>query len=183
MKIFSRGHNRATTTRRIATMKRVSQGAVVRWFFMLGGAFCFFCAISAGAQSSNSEGTENSSAIEAYDMSREVKIQGTIREVVNSGESAPLGMHLLIDTPQGVIDAHIGALNSASQKLLGLAAGQTVELTGMIESENGNSVMLARLLTTPTRVVILRNENGIPVRSLVRGPGPAAPASVQKGGL
>ena len=164
-------------------MKQITRKVSARLFLVFGAMFVLFCSMPAEAQSSNSASAENSSGLEAYDVTREVKIQGTIQQIDNSGERAPLGTHLLIATAQGVIDAHLGALNAASRKILNLSAGQAVELTGMIETENGNSVMLARLMTTPTHVVILRNENGIPIHSLVRASGAIAPSSTQKGGL
>ena len=100
-------------------------------------------------------------------MSKEVVVQGNIQKIDTTGDRVPMGAHLLVETSTGVVDAHLGTLNAASLKLLGLYNGEAVSLTGITESENGNSVMLVRILNVAGHDFTLRNKNGLPLRTLV----------------
>jgi hypothetical protein len=140
---------------------------------------------SANAQSASSSATQQSAIASAdapvYDISKEIKVQGTIQQIEMLGPGGPLGTHVLIQTPQGVVDAHLGYRKATTAENLGLAVGQEIEITGMMANIGGNSVLLARLLTTPTHIFILRSEHGIPVRMQPRNGPPAAITA--KGGL
>lgn len=117
-----------------------------------------------------------------YDISKETRVQGTIQSIDSSGAHLPIGTHIMVQTAEGVVDAHLGPLNKASLDALNLANGESVTLTGMDEALPGGSVFLVRILTTSSRVVILRNEHGFPVRSLLPR-GSFHSASMEKEGL
>jgi hypothetical protein len=102
-----------------------------------------------------------------YDISKETRVQGTIQSIDSSGAHLPVGTHIMVQTGEGVVDAHLGPLNKSSLDALNLAVGESVTLTGMDQALQGGNVFLVRILTTPSRVVILRNERGFPVRSLL----------------
>jgi|HubBroStandDraft_6_1064221.scaffolds.fasta_scaffold00680_12 hypothetical protein len=116
-----------------------------------------------------------------YDLAKEVKIEGVIEKIDATESSVPMGTHIQVQTPQGLVDAHLGFGAAAKPGRLGISEGQTVTVVGMMESVGNNEVLLARLLTTPNQIFVLRNEHGIPVRG-VASKGPAA-SSTQKGGL
>jgi hypothetical protein len=116
-----------------------------------------------------------------YDLTKEIKIQGTISKIDTTGTNAPIGTHILVQTPQGVVDAHLGFGLSARPGYLGISEGQSVTIVGMNEAIGPNQVLLARLLTTSNRIFVLRNEHGIPVRG-VQHNSPLG-AKTQKGGL
>jgi hypothetical protein len=155
--------------------------------------FLFVCALAASlflippanAQSASSSATQQSAIASTdapvYDMSKEIKVQGTIQQIEMLGPGGPLGTHVLIQTSQGMVDAHLGYRKATTAENLGLAVGQEIQITGMMANIGGNSVLLARLLTTPTHIFILRSEHGIPVRMLPRNGPPAAITA--KGGL
>ncbi|HEX5424513.1 MAG TPA: hypothetical protein VFW94_13270 [Candidatus Acidoferrales bacterium] len=115
------------------------------------------------AQTAPSRATRNT-MVPAYDMSKEVKVQGVIEKINGFGSSGPIGTHILIHTASGVVDAHLGFGSAASSKNLGISVGQNVTVVGMMETIGDSSVLMARILTTPSRVIVLRNEHGIPVR-------------------
>lgn len=117
-----------------------------------------------------------------YDLNKEIKIQGAIEKISTMASNGLIGTHLLVTTAEGVIDVHLGASIAVSAKSLGLSVGENINLTGMMANINGNSVLLARILTTSTRVFVLRNELGVPVRSLMPR-GAASAANTQKGAL
>lgn len=137
---------------------------------MLALCGLFFLAPRTQAQSAASTASAASPAQlpVPYDLSKETRIQGSIQQVDTSNDRAPIGAHILVQTASGVVDAHLGPLNQASLDALHLSAGEAVTLTGMNESISSGAVFLVRILTTSSRVVILRNEHGYPVRSLVR---------------
>src|ERR1700691_4827838 len=101
----------------------MSRNLICKSFFIGVLAVAIFSVLPLRAQNANTPSSQ-------YDLSQEVKIQGTIETVDNSGPSSnssgPLGIHILIQTAQGTVDAHLGVLNTASQKALNLSSGETV---------------------------------------------------------
>jgi hypothetical protein len=138
-------------------------------------------ATTAFAQSSGQQAdSSTNSFVHVYDLSKEVKITGTIQKIETSG-AVPIGTHVLVQTAQGTVDAHVGFGEAAKPSYLGIADGQSVTLVGMMENFDGNQILLARLLTTSNHIFVLRNEHGIPVRGIPhRG---TSAAATQKGGL
>jgi hypothetical protein len=116
-----------------------------------------------------------------YDLAKEVKIEGVIEKIDATSANTPMGTHILVMTPQGEVDAHLGFGAAAKPTRLGIEEGQTVTVLGMMESIGGNQVLLTRLLTTPSQIFVLRNEHGIPVRGATNNNANAA--HTQKGGL
>jgi hypothetical protein len=114
-----------------------------------------------------------------YDATKETKIQGTIRQI-ETVKTGVAGTHLMIETQNGAVDAHLGASPAVDAKRLGLSVGQSVEITGMMATIAGSNVFLARTLVVDTRTITLRSEHGIPVRAAM--PQKTA-AAAPKGGL
>jgi hypothetical protein len=140
------------------------------------------CAMPAAAQSSPGAGAPANSMVRVYDIAKEIKVEGTIQKIQTDATAhVPLGTHVLIQTADGLVDAHLGTGAAAKPAYLGISEGQTVTLVGMMETINNNPVLITRLMTTSSRIFVLRNEQGIPVRG-IRGQSPLA-ARTQKGGL
>jgi hypothetical protein len=102
-----------------------------------------------------------------YRVAKEIRIQGTIQSIEVSDGGALRGMHAQIATAQGIVDAHLGVSPNVNAKTLDISTGDTVEITGMMAKESGESVLLARILTTPDRIFILRSERGVPIRGII----------------
>lgn len=146
---------------------KISSQSFTKLLAAVALSFLLWPALPARAQS----GSAPAQQAVPYDISKETRVQGTIQSVDSSGAHLPVGTHILVQTSDGVVDAHLGPLNKASLDALNLNAGEAVTLTGMDQSLPNGNVFLVRILTTPSRVVILRNERGYPVRSLLpRGP-------------
>jgi hypothetical protein len=107
--------------------------------------------------------------VPVYDVTKEVKVQGTIQKIDDFGASGPIGTHIMVQTAQGVVDAHLGFGAASKPEYLGIAEGQSVTLTGMMQTFGDTNVLMARILTTSNHIFVLRNEHGIPVRALPRG--------------
>jgi hypothetical protein len=117
-----------------------------------------------------------------YDINKEIKVQGTIEKIGSNTSGSSLGSHLLVQTPEGVVDVNLGASMAVSAKNLDLSVGESINITGMMATLGGNSVLLARILTTSNHIYMLRNERGAPVRSLLPR-GASSSTSSQKGAL
>jgi len=160
-------------------MKRLASGKLILAVMAAGIIYSGpACAQSAGQQADSS----SDSFVHVYDLSKEVKISGTIQKIETGGTTLPLGTHILVQTPQGVVDAHLGMGAPVKPSYLGIAEGQSVTLVGMMETIGSNQVLLARLLTTSNHIFVLRNERGIPVRANPRHT-PMAEQRTEKGGL
>jgi hypothetical protein len=155
---------------------------------LLGSALALGCLVALPASAQSPAPTAAAVAGPAalgpiYDVAKEIKIQGNILkfEAMESGGGL-VGTHAQIQTPEGVVDAQLGSGGFARAQALGLYPGLRVTIIGMMATVDGNSILLARVLTTANHVFILRNERGIPVRTVLPRSGASA-ASVVKGGL
>jgi hypothetical protein len=145
-------------------IQRCRRGVLVALFaaaLTLSGMF----AAPLKAQTASSHPTTNT-MVPAYDLSKEVKVEGTIEKIDGFGTSGPIGTHILIETAAGSVDAHLGFGSAVSAKRLGISVGQNVTVIGMMETVGNSSVLMARILTTPSHIFVLRNEHGIPIRGI-----------------
>lgn len=124
-------------------------------------------ASAAKAQASVSPRESKNTMVPAYDLSKEVKVEGTIEKIDGFGLNGPIGTHILIQTATGTVDAHLGFGAAAAPKYLGISVGEKVTVIGMMQTVESSDVLMARILTTPFRIVVLRNEHGIPVRGAI----------------
>jgi hypothetical protein len=95
-----------------------------------------------------------------YSAARETTFTGTIDQVV-AGHTAgsPAGLHLLVNTPNGVVDASLGSYVSAEVQQ-SLAKGAAVQLSGVTRSIDGAQYLLTRTLTVAGHATSIRNEHG-----------------------
>ena len=97
-----------------------------------------------------------------YDISQEVKLSGTITDVVTKPSAGMLmGSHLIVEAASGRIDAQLGRLHLAGRDAVSVAPGQHVQVTGVIKTLHNQAVLLTRLIEVNGRVYELRNEHGI----------------------
>jgi hypothetical protein len=154
-------------------------GNSIRKLLLVFGLAVVLMPLGVKAQSAIPSNNQLSSPV--YDLNKEVKIQGTIEKIESSPIGGLLGSHVLVSSGGGTIDVHLGASAAVSAKNLGLSAGENIEITGMMATMSGNSVLLARILSTSSHIYMLRNERGVPVRSLM--PRGASLSSSQKGAM
>ncbi len=70
-----------------------------------------------------------------YDISQEVKLNGTVATVVAKPAAGMLmGSHLIVETASGRIDAQLGRLHLAGRDAVSVAPGQHVQVTGVIKT-------------------------------------------------
>jgi hypothetical protein len=79
-----------------------------------------------------------------------------------------MGSHLLLTTPSGQVDASLGTFGLRGKGALLVAAGQQVEVTGVMKTVNDKQVFLARTVKVGGQVYTIRNEHGFPVSPQAR---------------
>lgn len=104
-----------------------------------------------------------------YDTADEVTLQGIVKEVMAKlAAGSPLGMHMIVATSSGDVDAHLGVLSVKAASEAGLVGGAAVEVVGAMAEVGGKGLLLARKLTVGGRTIMIRNERGLPVLLISR---------------
>jgi hypothetical protein len=103
--------------------------------------------------------------------SHDVAMAGTVREVITTHtQGAPAGTLLIAEGPQGSFTASLGSALS-DQVRRTLSPGTPVQVSGVTETINGKSYLLARSLTVAGNQVTIRNQHGFLVHPQVRSHG------------
>jgi hypothetical protein len=100
------------------------------------------------------------SAASAPAAVHEITITGTVEQLQNSRS----GVHLLVDSTQGPVDAQLGPSVSAAVQT-SVAAGELVQITGSFQTLAGQQYLLVRQLTAAGHTFTIRNNNGFPVHT------------------
>jgi hypothetical protein len=104
-----------------------------------------------------------------YDVTREVTLSGTVSSVVTKHSPGMLmGSHLLLATAAGSVDASLGRFALQGKGALSVAAGQQVEVTGVMKTIKDRQVLLARSVKANGHVYTIRNERGMLVSPQAR---------------
>jgi len=135
---------------------------LIRWnSFSAGlGAVLLFCA-SAGAQQ-NTQSTAQQ--LRAYDVSREVSMQGSVVSFTENSSTAPLGPHVVIQTTSGQVDVHLGDAKLLKANHLTLAAGDSVRVVGENVTHGTSNQFFARIIQKGNQTLTLRSARGFPLR-------------------
>jgi len=113
-----------------------------------------------------------------YDATKEVVLNGTISEVVSRPKTGlPLGLYLMLTTTQREVAVHLGPYYGRIAAEKGLVPGATIQVTGVTSTFTAGEIFLARTVVVGGQTLIIRNQNGIPVR-----PPPAVSRSAQLAG-
>jgi hypothetical protein len=129
--------------------------------------FVLLCAITQTAARANADTPAEPSTVScsnklAYSRACEITTKGTIQKVIaDRTAGGPAGMHILVEGPQGVMDASLGS-NIGHDLKAELVAGQSVQLVGVTRTIRGREYLLARQMTIAGRQVVIRNEHGFP---------------------
>jgi hypothetical protein len=97
--------------------------------------------------------------------SSDVAVTAIIQEVVpNHASGISAGLHVMLGTPQGVLDASVGPyLTPDIQQVL--IAGKQVQAFGQVKTIHDQRYLLVRQLVLDGKPIIVRNEHGSLVRS------------------
>jgi len=109
--------------------------------------------------------------IQNYDMDTEVTIKGTIVKVKevesehDCGRMGRKGIHLVVDAGDSAVIVHLGPTKFIEKQDFSLEKGDQVEIIGSKVTLDNKDVLIARQVKKGDKVLILRNEQGIPAWS------------------
>lgn len=96
-----------------------------------------------------------------YNPSTETTVSGTVEQVrVMSRGGGWGGTRLDLKTDSGVFEVHLGPSSYLTSK--GFTKGDKVEVTGSKQSFQGHDALIAREVKMGSKVLTLRNAQGIP---------------------
>jgi hypothetical protein len=99
---------------------------------------------------------------------QDVTMAGTLQQIISTRTpGTPAGIQLVAEGPQGAFTAILGPTLS-DQLRQTLSPGAPVQVSGVRETINGQSYLLARKLTIAGSPVVIRNEHGFLVHSQQR---------------
>jgi hypothetical protein len=104
-----------------------------------------------------------------YDAAREVTLKGTATSVLtNPSPGMVMGSHLFLATASGEVDASLGRFGLLGKGAPSVAAGQQVEVTGVMKTLLNKQVFVARTVKVGGEVFTMRNQHGIQVSPQAR---------------
>jgi len=119
-----------------------------------------FCA-SAGAQQKASSSLEHS---RAYNISREVSLQGTVVDYRPLSSTPPLGAHVTLETSSGIVDVHLGNPQMLAANHLSLAPGDAIRVIGENLAGIQGTQFVARILQKGSLAIAVRSPQGLPLK-------------------
>ena len=125
--------------------------------------------------------SQQSSAVrgQAYDVTREASISGTVVSYTVASATAPLGARMVLQTSSGQVTVHLGSSGFLEKNHFSLGVGDSVRVVGAPVSLDGQPLFLARVLQKGTQALNLRSLNGV---VLGRQGTPSADQSSRQGG-
>jgi DNA/RNA endonuclease YhcR with UshA esterase domain len=127
-------------------------------------AVLFLC-VSAAAQEKTQSVQQQR---RAYDLSREVSVQGTVVTFTESSQAPPLGPHVVVQTSSGPVDVHLGNARLLKANHFTLAAGDTVRVIGENVPYGDGTQFFARIIQKGNQSLALRSTRGFPLRPAAR---------------
>jgi hypothetical protein len=104
-----------------------------------------------------------------YDVAREITLKGTVSSVLTKPSPGMImGSHLLLATASGEVDASLGRFGLVGKGALSVAAGQQVEVTGVMKTLMEKQVFVARTVKVGEQVYTMRNQHGFQVSPQTR---------------
>ena len=126
-------------------------------------------ALTTDATAQTTIASQPSSGFIGWDASKtkssDVAVTAIIQEVVpNHASGIPAGFHIMLGTPQGVLDASVGPyLQPNIQQAL--VAGKQVQVFGQVKTIHDQKYLLVRQLVLDGKPIIVRNDHGSLIRT------------------
>jgi hypothetical protein len=117
-----------------------------------------------GATAQSSGTLQPSTQFVGWDVTKknspDITVTAVIQQVIpNHASGIPAGLHLMLGTPQGVVDASVGQF-LPQQVQQALTAGQQVQVIGRIQTIHNQNYLLARALVLDGNTITVRNDHG-----------------------
>src|ERR1700730_9415054 len=101
---------------------------------------------------------------QAYDVSRESVLQGSVIQFTAQSSAAPLGAHVSVQTASGPVDVHIGSAKLLENNHFTLAVGDNVKVVGESLPYGNGTQFFARLIEKGSQSIAVRGTRGFPLR-------------------
>ena len=99
----------------------------------------------------------------AYNPATETTITGTVQDVLHpSAYNGMVGTHVNLKTQNGVIEVHVGPEAFIAKQNFSIEKGDTLTVTGSKQVIAGQNELIARDVKKGDKVLILRDDNGVP---------------------
>jgi hypothetical protein len=137
-------------------------------FISLFPVALLYGALTTDAAAQGSVASQPSPGFIGWDTSQpkssDIAITSIIQEVVSNRASGIPGTHVMLSTPQGVLDASVGPyLTLAIQQAL--AAGKQVQVFGQMKTIHDQRYLLVRQLVLDGKTIAVRNDHGSLIRA------------------
>ncbi len=121
-------------------------------------------AVASVAMAQNSTSPQSPGSFTGWNADRgktpEITVSGTIQQVVTKHSTgSPVGVHILVGSSQGVVNVSAGP-HLAEDVLKALSVGTQIDVTGIKQTINGESYLMARQLVVAGQQITIRNEHG-----------------------
>lgn len=151
-----------------------------RWSLFAAGAV--LAVVPANAQHIRSSAKRAVSRT-AYDVSREVSVQGTVVKFTENSGAPAIGAHVLIQTnAANTVDVFLGDARLLKQNDFAIAQGNSIRVIGERVPFGQGTIFVARLVQQGTQVVALRSTNGMPIVFTGNRGKTSARSNAQQGG-
>jgi len=121
------------------------------------------CACPAFAQRPGANAISAKPAPGAYDITKDVSLQGTVLTFTENSQTPPIGAHVLLQTSAGNVDVHLGDARFLHLSKLNILQGASVRFVGQMTTVGKNQIFLARLVQVGAQVVAVRSDHGLPL--------------------
>jgi hypothetical protein len=101
---------------------------------------------------------------QAYDVSRESVLQGSVVQFTAQSSVAPLGAHVSVQTASGPVDVHIGSAKILENNHFTLAVGDNIKVVGENLPYGNGTQFFARLIEKRGQSMAVRGTRGFPLR-------------------
>ena len=97
--------------------------------------------------------------------SSDIAVTSIIQEVVpNHASGIPAGLHVMLGTPQGVLDASVGPY-LAPDIQQALVVGKQIQVFGQVKTIHEQKYLLVRQFVLDGKPIVVRNDHGSLVRT------------------
>ena len=136
---------------------------VLRWDLTAIALATVLATASVNAQTSQQASQAPPADASQYQIGREVTLVGTVSSVVENSKTGPLGTHVMVQTPSGLVDVHIGSAKYLEMNKLNLKSGDSVRILGENFTVGADTVFYARIVQDGTMAIAVRSTKGMPL--------------------
>jgi len=100
---------------------------------------------------------------------KEITLQGSVSSIVTKASPGMIpGSHLMLSTASGSVDASLGRFGLVGKGALSVAAGDAVEITGVMRTLRDRQIFLVHTVKAGGQVYLIRNEHGVMISPQTR---------------